>query len=43
MNIATIAKDKMKTLPYAFRILLLYLLLLLLTDGYYYSVIVNMI
>lgn len=33
MNIATIAKDKMKTLPYAFRILLLYLLLLLLTDG----------
>lgn len=33
MNIVTIVKDKMKTLPYAFKIILLYLLLLLLTNG----------
>lgn len=33
MSIVTIAKDKMKTLPYAFKIILQYLLLLLLTDG----------
>lgn len=33
MNIVTIAWDKMKTLTYAFKIILLYVFLLLLTDG----------